>query len=131
VIRYRYATQLTPPAPFVTVGLRCPTTGHWLDAVPAQVDTAADRTVVPDTAVAALHLVPDGHALFQGFAGELVELPIYLIEIQVHDLPPVLVRAALGRGESFLLLGRDCLNAYRLLLDGPALTLEIDRPPPP
>jgi hypothetical protein len=27
-----------------------------------------------------------------------------------------------------VLLGRDVLNAYRLLLDGPQLALEIDRP---
>lgn len=73
MIRYRYAQQLQPPAPFVYVRLTCPSTG-----------------------------------------------------IQVHDLPPSLTRAVLGKKEPHLLLGRDVLNAYRILLDGPQLALEID-----
>jgi hypothetical protein len=48
-----------------------------------------------------------------------------LVEIQVHDMPPVLIRAVLGRNEPFILLGRDVLNNYRITLDGPALALEI------
>jgi hypothetical protein len=38
-------------------------------------------------------LVDDGRLLFQGFAGELMELPIFLTQIEVHDLPPVLTLA--------------------------------------
>jgi len=44
MIRYRYAQQLSPPAPVVTVTLRCPTTGTQAVGLPAQLDTAADRT---------------------------------------------------------------------------------------
>jgi predicted aspartyl protease len=128
VIRYRYAQQLTPPAPFVYVTLRCPATGSQAADLPAQLDTAADRTVLPGSVVEALGLVEDGRALFQGFAGEVIELPIMLIEIQVHNLPPSLTRAVLGRDEPHILLGRDVLNAYRVLLDGPQDILEIDRP---
>jgi hypothetical protein len=127
MIRYRYVNQLSPPAPFVKVTLRCPTTGNLATDLPAQLDTAADRTILPGQIVEALGLVDDGRALFQGFAGELVELPIFLTEIQVHDFAPVLTRAALGEKEPHILLGRDVVNAHRILLDGPQL-LEIERP---
>ncbi len=125
MIRYRYVSHLNPPAPFVNVSLRCPATGNQLVNLPAQIDSAADRTVLPGSMVRTLGLVEDGRLLFQGFAGEVVELPIYLIEMQVHDLPPMIIRAAHGEHEPHILLGRDVLNVHRCVLDGPAAMLEI------
>jgi hypothetical protein len=98
--------------------------------LPAQLDTAADRTVIPGRLVEALGLVEDGRALFQGFAGELIELPVFLVEVQIHDFAPQLTRAALGEKEPYILLGRDVLNAHGIRLDGPKLALEIERPSP-
>lgn len=126
MIRYRYTNQLNPPAPFVNVSLACPATGRRVANMPAQVDSAADRTVLPGDVVESLALVEDGRAFFQGFAGEIVELPVFLVEVQVHEFPPLLLRAALGERETYILLGRDALNNYRLVLDGPELALEID-----
>ena len=128
MIRYRYVHQLTPPAPFVNVTLRCPATGTQAVGLPAQLDLAADRTVLPGPVVQALGLVEDGRALFEGFAGQVIELPVFLVEIRVHDFSPLLTRAALGANEQHILLGRDVLDAHRMLLDGPQLILEIERP---
>lgn len=128
MIRYRYAEQIQPPAPFVNVSLRCPATGQQVTNRPALLHTGADRTVLPRAVVEALALVEDGRLLFQGFAGEVVQLPVYLTEVQVHDLPPLLVRAVLGEHEPYVLLGRDVLNVHRILLDGPQLALELERP---
>jgi len=129
VIRYKYVPILAPPAPFVNAVVRCPTTGRQAENVPAQVDTGADRTVLPRSVVTALELVQVGQFLCEGFGSQIMELPLYLVEVRLHDLPPVLVRAALGEREQWVLLGRDVLNAHRLLLDGPQLALEIERPP--
>jgi hypothetical protein len=128
VIRYRYVTHFVPPAPFVNVTLRCLATDAKAGPLPGQVDTAADRTVLPEPVVVALGLQEDGKILIQGFGGAVVELPIYLVEFQVHDLPPLRLRAVLGKGEPHILVGRDALNAYRVLLDGPQTALEIDPP---
>lgn len=54
MIRYRYTQQLTPPAPFVYVSIRCVATGALVSSLPAQLDTAADRTVLPKQLVATL-----------------------------------------------------------------------------
>jgi hypothetical protein len=67
--RYRYAAELSPPAPFVQVTIFCPTTGSSVARLPAQLDIAADRTVLPGHVVEDLKLVEDGRSLFQGFAG--------------------------------------------------------------
>jgi len=96
--------------------------------LPGQIDTAADRTVLPEPVVVALGLQEDGKVLIQSFGGAVVELPIYLVEFQVHDLPPLRLRAVLGKGEPHVLVGRDALNAYRVLLDGPQTALEIEPP---
>jgi hypothetical protein len=128
MIRYRYVDYLQPPAPFVNVSLHCQATGNRLESQPALVDPAADRTVLPGAAVRVLGLIEDGRLRFQGFASEIVELPIFLVEVQLHDLPPLLVRAALGEHEPYVLLGRDVLNSYRILLDGPQRALEIESP---
>jgi hypothetical protein len=128
MIRYRYAQEMSPPAPFVNVTLRCPATRTQMVGLPAQIDIAADRTVLPERVVDELGLVEDGRALFQGFEGQVIELPVFLIEVQVRDFSLLLARAALGANERHILLGRDVLNAHRVLLNGPQLILEIERP---
>lgn len=128
MIRYRYTKQLTPPAPFVYVSVQCTATGASVTDQPAQIDTGADRSVLPKQLVTRLGLAEDGRAMFQGFGGEIVELPLYLVEIHVLGLRPLLVRAVLGAAESHILLGRDVLNAHRVFLDGPQLALEVEQP---
>jgi hypothetical protein len=125
MIRYRYATEAKPPAPFVNVTIRCPTTGRCTEPLPALLDTGSDCTVLPSSAVSTLDLVQVGLLECQGFYGELAELPVFLVAVSMHDLRPVEVRAVLGERERYVLLGRDVLNNHRTVLDGPQLALEI------
>lgn len=124
MIRYRYS-DMVPPAPMVHVTLTCPKRGTSAAGVIAQIDTGADRTVLPGAVVEAMGLEVTGVERFQGFAGQIVELPVYVVDLGIHDLPPVRVEPVLGAVEKFILLGRDVLNAHRILLDGPKQALEI------
>jgi hypothetical protein len=125
MMRYSYVEHLTPPAPFVTVSVRCLATNGILTDLPAQIDTAADRTVLPEPIIQTLRLAEDGQLLFQGFGGDVIELPVYLVEIRIGTLEPVLVRAALGPSEPHILLGRDVINRHDLTLQGAKQSLEI------
>jgi hypothetical protein len=125
MIRYRYVAESQPPAPFVKVAIRCPTSGRHVDQVPAQVDTGSDCTVLPSAVVSALDLVQVGQYECQGFQGVIMPFPVFLVAVSIHDMPPVEVRAILGDRQSYVLLGRDVLNAHRIVLDGPGLALEI------
>lgn len=125
MIRYSYLAQIHPPAPFVYVSLRNPVTGVEQHNIPAQLDTAADRTLLPADVVQALALTQSGTIPIGGVGGTIQAMPCYLVEVIIHDLPVQTVEVVASAGESWILLGRDVLNAFRVLLDGPGLSLEI------
>src|SRR5262245_13492223 len=125
MIRYAFLTQLSPPAPFVNVVLRNPATDIELRDLPAQLDTAADRTVLPESLVRSLALPQVGAMKFGGFGGVTYTLPVYAVLLGLHDLPAQAYKVAAHAEESWILLGRDVLNSYRVLLDGPELALQI------
>jgi hypothetical protein len=126
VIRYNYLSQLQPPAPFVYLTLRNPVTGVEQRDVPAQLDCAADRTLLPDSVAKALALPQIGSIMIGGVGGIAQAMPSFPVEVTIHNLPAIVVEVVASPGESWALLGRDVLNAHRLLLDGPQLALEIN-----
>jgi hypothetical protein len=123
--RYRYNQQLVPPAPFVHVTLRCEETGKELADLPAQLDCAADRTVLPGKLVDQLGLVPLDELQVSGFGGQVFFLPTYRLELRLRDLPFAMIEVLAHPEEPVILLGRDVLNRHRIVLDGPRLALEI------
>jgi hypothetical protein len=125
VIRYRYNTQVRPAAPFVHLLLRNPANGRELSSVPAQIDTAADRTVLPQALADNLGLAQIGTMLIGGLGGITYTLPTYVLLIGVHDLTAQPVKVVASADETWTLLGRDLLNGIRLTLDGPQSALEI------
>jgi predicted aspartyl protease len=125
MIRYACNRQVDPPAPFVHVSLRRPGDGPSRDDQPAQIDTAADRTVIPGGLVTQLGLVPADELPAAGFGGQVFRVITYLVKIQLRGLPPRLIDVLAHEGEPYILLGRDILNHHRLVLDGPGLALEI------
>ena len=125
MIRYRYNRQIAPPAPFIHVTLRCVETDKEINELPAQLDTAADRTVLPGNCVEELGLLPLDELPIEGFGGQVFLLRTYRVQLSIHQSLPVMIEAIAHAQEPFVLLGRDVLNQYRLLLDGPQLLLEI------
>ncbi|MGL4551712.1 MAG: hypothetical protein ACRC33_11025 [Gemmataceae bacterium] len=128
MIRYRYQEALALPAPFVNVTLVHPATGATLPGVPAQIDPGADRTVLPPRLVEALELPHLMGRPVAGLGGEVGQLPVYGVRLGLHDLPTRHLNVYCCDGEPWVLLGRDVLNHYRVVLDGPAAAVEIDRP---
>jgi hypothetical protein len=108
------------------VSLKCLETGKSLDNLPALVDTAADRTVIPGRLVDLLALVPLEEILVAGLGGQVFSAPTYKVELTIRMLLPQKAVLIAHDDEPFILLGRDILNRHRLLLDGPGLALEID-----
>lgn len=125
MIRYRYNTQLQPPAPFVHASLRNPADGTHLDNVPAQIDSAADRTVLPQAVVDQLGLAQTGAMLIGGLGGVTYTLPTYVVLLGIHDFAPRPVKVVASPDEPWILLGRDVLNAVRVTLDGPRQILDL------
>ncbi len=125
MIRYACNRQMQPPAPFLHVSVKNPATVEALPQVPAQVDSAADRTVLPLAIVETLRLPQVGQTLIGGLGGTTHLLPAYVVLLGVHDLPQVPIKVIASADESWVLLGRDALNRHRVVLDGPQLALEL------
>lgn len=121
---YRYAND-SPAAPYVLVIVSNPDGSAVTPPVPAKVDTGADRTILPTPLAAQLGLPVREWLIFAGLAGQQVELPVYAVQLVIRDLEPILVEVAASDGEPHVLLGRDVLNRYTIVLDGPNQRLEI------
>jgi predicted aspartyl protease len=126
MIRYLYAREVQPPAPFVHVTLRSGGVARESGELPAQLDTAASRTVVPAHVVEELGLVALDEIQVEGVAGLVASMPTYAVQIEIRGLRARLnVEVAAHENEPFVILGRDVLNQFRVFLYGPELALEI------
>jgi predicted aspartyl protease len=126
VIRYRYQTQIIPPAPFVLITVRNPQTGDSRVGVAAQLDTAADRTVVPDEIIRELALPRTGTVTVVGIGGSVSTMALHRAELTMPGASTSTIEVAVSAGEPWILVGRDILNGLRIVLDGPQLLLEIE-----
>lgn len=124
--RYAYTPLGRFPAPFVHVTLRNPRSGEETVDLPAQVDPGADRTVIPSSAIQTLGLLQLDEIPVGGLEGTVVTLPTFVVQLTVRHQTPLLLEVIGGRNEKWILLGRDVLNCYRIVLDGPRLGLEIE-----
>ena len=126
MVRYRYNAQVDPPAPYVHVTLTNPAQQNSVADLPAQLDTAADVTVLPGQVIDNLGLTPIDVLPIVGPGGHVTQCHAFLIEIALKDLTAVTIEAIGSRDEPYILLGRDVLNCFRVVLDGPKGVLEIE-----
>ena len=121
---FNYAAE-SPPAPYVLVTVARPDGATAAADIPAKVDTGAARTVIPTTLAERLQLDVVGRSEFEGLGGQRVELPIVRLLLTIRGCPTLDLNAASSDGEPYTLLGRDVLNQFRVVLDGPNGKLEI------
>lgn len=124
-IRYGYQRLVQPPAPFINVALQNPASGEMMRKVAAQVDSGADRTVLPEKVVQALKLPQVGQIQIGGLGGAIHVLYSFAVLLGLHDLALQRLEIVANAEEEWILLGRDVLNNHRIVLDGPQLALEI------
>lgn len=119
-------SRFAPPAPVARVGLRHPDRGEGIADVPMPIDSGADATLLPESAVATLGIVGTGEryqlVAFDGTTSESEAIRADLIFMNRRFRGRfLLIDAEVG------VVGRDVLNHIRLLLDGPAMSWE-ERP---
>ena len=112
--------HFVPAAPVATVSLRRPGSNASIENVPMLIDSGADATLLPESAIVSLGLAGTGerYALvsFDGTISESEAVHAVLLFLDKtfrgRFLP---VKSEIG------VIGRNVLNRVRLLLDGPAL----------
>jgi hypothetical protein len=93
--------------------------------LPAQVDSAADRTVIPGSVAEHLGLEQADTIYVAGLGSGILAVSAYRVELTIRALSTHQVVVAAQDDEPYVLLGRDVLNRYRILFDGPGLALEF------
>jgi predicted aspartyl protease len=112
------AENFDPPAPVAFVVLRNPATGVVLPDVPMLIDTGADATVLPASAVKKIGVKIEADSDFevQVFDGETKRLQLAKLELFFLDKKfageYLLIDRPIG------ILGRNILNNLRLVFDG-------------
>jgi len=122
---YRLPGPNREPAAFVLVKIAAHDSDAWHPDLPALADTGADQTVLPTKVATALRLVPFDFVRISGFDGVGSDRPIYSVRLIVRDLSAIHVQAVGGWEDEYVILGRDVLNRYRVVFDGPNQRLEI------
>ena len=110
-----------PPAPVARVAIMNIGTGDEFPDVPLLVDTGADATLLPaEAAVRAIGVPPVEGTLYplMGFDGSPTDA--VAADLALRFLGKTVRGRFLLIDRKFGILGRDVLNHFRVLLDGPA-----------
>jgi clan AA aspartic protease len=114
------------PAPVVTVKLSDADGENATVFERCLVDSGADRTVLPNSVAKQLGIREIDCLEFAAFDGRITELSIGIVNIQFGSLSPVPISVAFNDSVEEILIGREVLNQYRILLDGPNRKLEVE-----
>ncbi|MBU1662567.1 MAG: retroviral-like aspartic protease family protein [Chloroflexi bacterium] len=117
-----------PPAPFLPVMLSNISQTQPKKSIPALLDTGSDVTAIPDTMVERLQLTPIGRLQLENVDAETTIVFTYAIQLTIAEVTIPQLEVILT-GFDFVVLGRDVLNRFYVLLNGPEFTLEIDTSP--
>jgi predicted aspartyl protease len=122
------ADNFDPPAPVAHVTLRNPATGASVSNVPMLIDTGADVTLVPRTAVDRLEIDDEEDEAYeiQGFDGE--SKLAYMVQLEMVFLGRKFTGQFLLIDQPMGILGRNILYAIPILFNGPAGKWEEIKP---
>lgn len=97
-------------------------------SLPALIDTGADLTAIPDTAVKRLRLYAVGRMEVEDVHARVEVADIYTVRLSIADLPGREMEVV-STEQPFVILGRDWLEDYYLLLNGPEQTFLLSDTP--
>jgi len=115
-----------PPAPSVEVSVSKPYSEESRKQR-GKLDTGADISVIPFGFVRELGLVPARKLLARGYDGREGSVTTYYVNMSIQEFSFELVEVA-ATPRIDVLLGRDILNRLKMLLDGKALSFELQDP---
>jgi predicted aspartyl protease len=114
------AKQFNPPAPLARVTVRTRDHAKVVSDVPMLIDSGSDTTLIPQTLAQRLDLHGEAQEVLIGFDGRASAAEVVNAE--------VVFQGHVFRGEFPLIddevgiLGRNVLNRFSLVLDGPGLS---------
>ena len=123
-----YSTEFDPSAPVIAVQITGIVHSRPRVTLPALLDTGSDFTAVPANLVSRLKLYAVRPQLFEDFSGETREEFLYGVRLGYAN-QPVREMQVMVTGLPLVILGRDWLEDYYLLLNGPEQTFLLSDTP--
>lgn len=116
-----------PPAPVIPATFSLPSETPRVSGVRvnAQIDSGADCIFLPDSLVERLGLEPVYEVDCAGYDGTVSRRLVYAARVRIEGVAEYILEVV-GTPDDTPLLGRDVINRWRLLLDGPGRASEIN-----
>lgn len=124
-MNYQYSRKYFPPAPIIDITLVSTAESLRSDPLPALVDSGADGTIVPMGYLDEIHAPPTQEMIIHSQWGERHSVMLYLVDVQIGDLTLPGIEVVGDEISNEVILGRDILNRWRILLDGPREMVEV------
>lgn len=122
----QYDLRERPPAPIIALAVTNFENGKRV-ALRGKLDTGASISVLPVSALEPLELYPKGETAIIGYDGARTVRETYYADLEIESIRLASVRfVTTSRNE--MLLGRDVLNQFLIILDGKALSFEMRAP---
>lgn len=123
-----YSSEFDPSAPVLAVQITGVVHSRPRVTLPALLDTGSDFTAVPASLVSRLKLYAVRPILLEDFSGETREEFLYGVSLGYANQPAREMQVMVT-GLPFVILGRDWLEDYYLLLNGPEQTFLLSDTP--
>ncbi len=126
VYSFDYNAVYDPPAPVIEITLRKSVPARTEVTLSALVDSGADATMIPITALQRIEARYVETRQMRGVVGSLYPVDLFLIAIQIgpYTFPKIHAIAAAPDGEA--IIGRDLLNQLVITLNGLASVTEVN-----
>lgn len=124
-----YDLTIDPPAPFLQVTLAgAIIPEEHEETVPALLDTGSDITAVPAKLIDPLHLQAIGRLRLEDVEARTTYVSTYAVRLAGAGLTIPYLEVILT-GLDFVVLGRDVVNHFYMLLNGPELAFDLSTIP--
>lgn len=124
-MKFRYSRNYYPAAPMVDVIFIAAAEQERVGPLPAMVDSGADGTIVPIQYLDEIQAPPTVEMVMRSQWGERRRVLLYLVDVQIGDVTLPGIEVVGDEESDEVILGRDVLNHLRVLLNGPAETVDV------
>lgn len=125
---WEYNRDETPPAPFIDLVVQHIELPQQSASIQAKIDTGADISALPVSVITALDLPVISKLIVEGYDGNQSTVSTYGAALEIGN-GRFRSQEFIGIHEPHALLGRDILNFFYVLMNGPDLNLQMQLKP--